>query len=58
MDFRLAILINEIRNDGTTQLEKEEKGEALQRQRRGRETETVIGQYYLMHEQRMEWRVH
>lgn len=36
-----------------------ERAEGKERHRRGRgggkESETVIGQYYLMHEQRIEW---
>lgn len=36
-----------------------QRGEGKEKHRRGREggkeSETVIGQYYLMHEQRIEW---
>lgn len=48
-------MINEFRNGGTTQRASRREGEAPERQRRGKESETVIGQYYLMHEQRIEW---
>lgn len=57
-DFCLAILINEITNDGATHKERRGDGEASERQRRGNESETVIGRYHQMHEQRIEWRVH